>query len=103
MFGDMPDEVMDSYERYWNGEDSYYEDSSNRVHRVNYGFTPDSTYYHTYIRNAKLEAETEKAFLFQDKRGKFWFPKRYIKKQTVSNGSFSGYLWTKLYKNRAYI
>lgn len=86
MFGEMPDEVINSFENeYLYGGDYSGGDCG-------YSFTEDKNYYHIPRRNLKIEAETDKAYLLRDSEGIFWIPKSLIHKDKIKKKG-TAYIW----------
>lgn len=76
---DCFDHAVEAFEsQYWGNSDftspssSYFEDNSSN-------FKKDKNYYHRKIK-AKVAFETEKAYLLENKKGKFWVAKKLCRK-----------------------
>jgi len=98
MFGDMPDEVISSYENeYMYGGDYSGGGGSS--------FCKDRLYYHTSVDNLKIEAETEKAYLFRDEHGIYWMPKKLVRGlgNSETPGRKACYIHRVTYHDRNYL
>jgi len=59
-----------------------------RSSRYYYSEPKDDLYYHNAYVDLVVDKETDKAILFKDKVGKFWCPKKLVRKSLKEEGVF---------------